>query len=93
MLTLEDGGGVWFRNVTSPETMERTLTDVQRAYPHVSSIDSSLIVTWDHVGYASLHTDKTIVFTCMLIATGVDRYSAMLFVSITAYYALFVVVN
>ena len=31
----EDGGGVWFRNVTSPETMERALTDVQRAYPHV----------------------------------------------------------
>ena len=42
----EDGGGVWFRNVTSPETVERALT-------HVSSIDSSLIVTWDHVGYAS----------------------------------------
>ena len=57
----EDGGGIWFRNVTSPETMERALTDVQRAYPHVSSIDSSLIVTWDHVGYASLHTDKVII--------------------------------
>ena len=23
----EDGGGVWFRNVTSPETMERALTE------------------------------------------------------------------
>ena len=58
----KDGGRVWFRRETSPDIMKRALTDVQRVYPHISVIDSLAVVTWDHVGYAFLHTDKVPYF-------------------------------
>ena len=54
----QDGGGVWSRKANSPDTIQRALTDIQRAYPHISDIDHIIITTWDHVGYASFHTDK-----------------------------------
>ena len=46
-----NGGHVWFRNSTNPNTTERAraLTDIQRASPHITHIDYLFVVTWDHI--------------------------------------------
>ena len=54
----EDGGFVWYRDSTSPDLLQRTLSDIQHAYPSVSHINHMFITTWDHVGYFDSNTDK-----------------------------------
>ena len=60
------GGVVWFRNFSTPDLLRRALTDIQCAYPLVSVIDYIVIVTWDHVGYYSMHTEKVKKITSLL---------------------------
>ena len=54
----EDGGLVWYRITTSPDLLQKALSDIQKTYPTVSDLDYLFIATWDHVGYFSQMTNK-----------------------------------
>ena len=54
----EDGGLVWYRITTSPDLLQRALSDIQKTYPTVSDLDYLFIATWDHIGYFNGMTDK-----------------------------------
>ena len=54
------GGFVWYRNTSSPDLLQRALTDVHLAYPSALDLDIDFlfIVTWYHVGQYPDRTDK-----------------------------------
>ena len=56
-----NGGFVWYRETTSLDLLQRALTDIQHAYPLVTSIDYLFISTWDHVGFYDDRTDKVCI--------------------------------
>lgn len=59
-----DGGIVWYRETSSPMLLARFKDEIQAAFPNQREFVplSLFIITWDHVGYFSGHTDKVYKF-------------------------------
>ena len=49
---------IWFRNETTPATLERILGHIKIAYPSVSQVDHALIVTWYNTTNPQVHNGR-----------------------------------
>ena len=49
---------IWYRNETTPATLERILGHIKIAYPSVSQVDHALIVTWYNITNPQFHNGR-----------------------------------
>ena len=49
---------IWYRNETTPATLERILGHIKIAYPSVSQVDHALIVTWYNITSPQVHNGR-----------------------------------
>ena len=49
---------IWYRNETTPATLERILGHIKIAYPSVSQVDHALIVTWYNTTSPQFHNGR-----------------------------------
>lgn len=56
----EDGGHIWYRNSTDFDILSSVAEIIHSNFLAVDSFDPDFlfIVTWDHIGYYSRHTDR-----------------------------------
>ena len=53
-----DGGEIFYRNETTPSTLERILGHIKIAYPSVSQVDHVFIVTWYNITNTQFHNGR-----------------------------------
>ena len=51
-------GVIWYRNETTPTTLEKILGHIKRAYPSVSQVDHVFIVTWCNITNPQFHNGR-----------------------------------
>ena len=53
-----DGGEIFYRNKTTPSTLDRILGHIKIAYPSVSQVDHVLVVTWYNITNTQFHNGR-----------------------------------
>ena len=86
-------GQVYYRQTKNPVLLAKATDEIKRVFPLSKNVTviNLLIVTWDAVGYYSLHTDKVTFIMCNLIILHTYIQCTHVFMHLLMYVHMYVV--